>query len=145
MIKISKMADYAVVVLAYLAANQESLHSASMISLYVFLPEPTVSKVLKLLNKSDLVSSVRGASGGYKITQSAEHISLADIIIAIEGPIALTSCVEASNDSCALSKNCGVNGRWNGVSLAIETALDNVSLRSMMTPPKQIKQMESRA
>jgi len=145
MIKISKIADYATVILAHLAASQDDLHNVATIARETFLPEPTVSKVLKMLNKADIVSSVRGAAGGYKMNKTADEISVADIIVAIEGPIALTACVEASNDSCALSQSCGVNGRWDDVNAAIETALDNVTLRSMMTTKNTINLKENRA
>lgn len=145
MIKVSKMADYAVVIMTHLAQKPDVLRNVAYIAQDTHLPEPTVSKVMKLLNNADLVSSVRGAAGGYKINRAADDISVADIVTAIEGPIALTACVEASNDSCILSKSCGVNGRWDEVNDAIETALDNVSLQAMMAPRRNKTPKENRA
>ncbi len=96
------------------------------------LPEPTVAKVLKLLTKADVLSSVRGASGGYHLARPIENITIADVICAIDGPIALTSCVEAVDESCCdYAQCCPMNGRWNKVNAAIKTALDGVSLADM--------------
>ncbi len=132
MIKLSKLTDYAVVILAKMHdCGQESL-SASFLAQQTHISEPAVSKVLKLLAKADILSSSRGARGGYTLCQSAEDIVLTQIIEAIEGPIALTACVDGSHDQCSMSSSCSMAGRWTPVNQAIKTAFDSVSLKDML-------------
>ena len=131
MIKLSKLTDYAVVILAQMTQEKGALLSASTLSGRTGLPEPTVSKILKSLGKSGIIDSVRGASGGYRIDKTAENVPVAAIIAAMEGPIALTACVENSEEICALQGICAMNGRWNPVNKALRSALDNVTLADM--------------
>jgi FeS assembly SUF system regulator len=133
MIKVSRLADYAVVVLATLSAPQEEWMTASAVSVKTRLPEPTVAKVLKLLAKAELATSLRGAAGGYKAAHTAKDISIADIVKAVDGPISLTACVEGSNEPCGYACSCPVKGRWDKVNLAIRTALEEVSLADMIS------------
>ena len=132
MIKVSKMADYAVVVLASLARSDDALMTASGVSAKTGLPEPTVAKVLKLLSRGNFLDSVRGATGGYKLAMPPEKISVAKIITAVDGPISLTSCVDDTDQSCGYSNRCAVKGRWNGVNYAVRGALESVTLADMM-------------
>ena len=92
MIKVSKLADYAVVVLAMLAQSDTAQMNASGVSAKTGLPEPTVAKVLKLLAKEEIVRSIRGVNGGYKLSMSPDSVNVAQIIKAIDGPIMLTAC-----------------------------------------------------
>jgi FeS assembly SUF system regulator len=141
MIKISRMADYAVVVLsAFTDVEQgtERLLSATYVSETTRLPEPTVAKILKLLARGDVLKSVRGATGGYALSKTAAEITVADIINAVEGPIALTACVEGATHSCDYADGCPINGRWDDVNFAISKALENVSLKDMVTPKNNI-------
>ncbi len=138
MIKLSKLTDYAVVVLAAMACHgigqeQERL-SASGLAEITNLPEPTVSKILKMLAKGGVITSARGVNGGYALNTTPAKTMVSDIITAMEGPIALTSCVKDSNDSCSLEGLCMMHGRWNVVNAALKTALDNVTLADMMPP-----------
>lgn len=126
------MADYAVVVLAALARSDDALMTASGVSAKTGLPEPTVAKVLKLLSRENFLDSVRGATGGYKLSMAPEKISVAKIITAVDGPISLTSCVDDADQSCGYSGRCAVKGRWNGVNYAVRGALESVSLADMM-------------
>ena len=131
MIKVSKLADYAVVVLASLSQSDAGQMTASGISAATGLPEPTVAKVLKLLAKADLLQSARGANGGYSLKSAPTEISIADIIAAVEGPISLTACVDGSASPCGYESRCAVKGRWNGVNHAINAALQSVKLSDM--------------
>lgn len=131
MFRLSKLTDYAVVVLAEMARQPGALLSASTLSERTGLPEPTVAKILKLLTKQELIISVRGVAGGYKLEKPSKDLSVTDIIAAMEGPIALTACVETSHDSCALEGVCALNGRWSQVNNAIQAALNNVTLADM--------------
>jgi FeS assembly SUF system regulator len=132
MIKVSKLADYAVVVLAALARSDNALMTASGISAGTGLPEPTVAKVMKLLAKENILQSIRGASGGYKLAAALDQITVADIIRIVDGPISLTSCVDSAGSMCGYQSRCAVKGRWNGVNDAIQNALEGVTLADMM-------------
>lgn len=134
MIKVSKMADYAVVVLASLAEGEGNLMNAGQISGATGLPEPTVAKVLKLLARENILQSVRGAAGGYRLSLPPAEIPVARVIAAIDGPISLTSCVDGAA-TCSFENRCSVKGRWNGVNLAIKNALENVTLVDMLRKP----------
>lgn len=137
MLKLGKLTDYAVAVLGLLAQGEEELAlSASAISQRVCIPEPTVAKVLKLLAKGELVVSSRGASGGYRLSRSPKDISLAEIIIAMEGPIALVACVDGQADSCSHSRSCPTQGKWDRVNGAVRSALEGVCLAEMAEPTR---------
>jgi len=136
MIKLSKMTDYAVVILADMAerrtVSNDAQTSAAMIAQSTKLPEPTVSKVLKLLARNKIITSVRGANGGYSLNKSPDQINMALVITATDGPIALTACVEQSNECCDRADNCSIKGQWNPVNKAMVSALENVSLSEMI-------------
>jgi len=131
MMKLSKMTDYAVIVLAEMAKEQGSLMSASQLAEKSKLPEPTVSKILKLLTRRDLVNSVRGANGGYSLDHAPETITIAAIIEATEGPIVLADCV-TDKGCCDRTAECSMQGQWNPVNNAMQKAMESVSLKQMM-------------
>ena len=126
------MTDYAVIVLADMAGRQGQLVSATTLAESTKLPEPTVSKILKLLAKQKIITSTRGMNGGYALKQKPEEITMAVIITATDGPIALTACVDQSVECCDRAKSCSMKGKWNPVNTAMQSALENVSLRQMM-------------
>ncbi|MCB1530173.1 MAG: SUF system Fe-S cluster assembly regulator [Rhodospirillales bacterium] len=132
MIKLTKLTDYAVVILAEMAARKGVLLQASGLAVKTALPEPTVSKVLKLLAKGGVVTSVRGAGGGYMLDKMPEEISVAAVVTALDGPVALTACVEGSDECCAREEDCPIKGQWNPVNMAMREALEGVSLAQMM-------------
>ena len=132
MLKLSKLADYAVVIITCLENHTGELVSASILAQDTRLPEPTVAKVLKLLAGANIVKSTRGVKGGYSLAMSVSNISIKDVIVALDGPIALTACVEDSGEGCDFAPTCKMHGRWNRVNTAIKTALENVSIASMI-------------
>lgn len=132
MIKLSRLTDYAVVILATMSEREGMLMSASVLSEATALPEPTVSKILKMLSKNEIIVSARGAAGGYALKERADRVSVSDIIAAMEGPIVLTACVQGSHESCAIENVCTLYGRWNVVNQALKKALDHVTLADMM-------------
>lgn len=132
MIKLSKLTDYAVVVLAQMARDEGRVHNASGISCATGLPEPTVAKVLKLLTKGGLVTSSRGMNGGYQLLKAPDNINMASVVVALEGPVLLTACVDGAEECCSHSSTCALKGRWNPVNAAIANALENVSLSQMI-------------
>ncbi len=130
MFRLNKLTDYAVVILSHLARHNTQ-HSTSLLSAETGVNEPTVAKVLKDLVKSGLVTSTRGATGGYTLSAAPETISVRHVIEAIEGPIALADCVEGHATGCAV-QICGTRGNWDQVNAVIIAALDNVKLTDMM-------------
>ena len=128
MLRVSKLTDYAVVVLVRLA-QQPCVQTSPGIAAGIGIPEPTVAKVLKILAGRGLVTSQRGAHGGYRLARALAEIPVAEVIAAIDGPIALTACVEGG--SCESHRFCPMHGRWDPVNAAIETALRGISLAEM--------------
>ncbi len=132
MIKLSKLTDYAVVILAEMAKGSGTQQTASGLSIKTGLPEPTVAKVLKLLAKGALITSTRGVNGGYTLSRSPSEINMGAVISSLEGPVQLTACVDGTDDCCSHSTNCSMKGKWNPVNEAMQKALENVSLAQMM-------------
>ena len=127
--RLSSMTDYAVVTLCAAARHcGGGRTSASELAGETGLPLPTVQKVVSLLSRSGLLRSVRGAGGGLQLARPAAAISLADIVEAIEGPIALTACVERSRHDCALEGSCSVQPHWGVVNETMRGALASVPL-----------------
>jgi FeS assembly SUF system regulator len=135
MFRLNRLTDYAVVVLSQMALRGGEMRSAQQISEDTGVPLPTVSKLLNLLGHAKLVTSQRGAAGGYALSGPAEEITVAQIIQALEGPIALTACVDGATDACDSESFCPMRGNWNKVNSAIREALTSVSLAEMMTFP----------
>ena len=129
------MTDYAIMVMVELHESRGEVLSAQALAERSHLELPTVSKVLKLLVKMDLVDSYRGANGGYCLERKAEDISVADIIAAIEGPIAMTEC-SVEEGLCAQEAKCSLRGNWQRISIAIARAMEGVSLAEMAKPAK---------
>lgn len=130
MFKLGKLTDYGTVVMTALAADPVQIHSAHDLAEGTGLTAPTVSKLLKLLAKGGLVEALRGAHGGYRLARPAERITIADIVGAIEGPIALTECSEHSG-SCSMESNCATSANWRLINAAIQQALSAVTLAHM--------------
>lgn len=135
MIRLSKLADYAVVVMAQMARGRACVHTVSQLAETTGVPAPTVAKLLKTLTQAGLMVSHRGASGGYTLARAADRISVADIIAALEGPIAITSCVDGAEGGCGVESLCLVRGNWDKVNRAIRRALEEVSLADMTFRP----------
>lgn len=127
MLKLSKMTDYAAVVMAYIARHHQQQFTAAELSEQVGVPKPTVSKLLKMLVRAGLVESRRGAQGGYVLSRPAGHITVADLIEAIEGPVAMTDCSHTENQ-CDLAGQCGVADNWQRVTVAVHQMLSSVTL-----------------
>jgi FeS assembly SUF system regulator len=132
MLRVTKLADYGIVILTYLAAHRQNTYNARDIAGLVNLPLPVVSKVLKLLGKSGLVISQRGIKGGYGLARPPEEITVAAIIRAVEGPIAVTEC--NTNRDCNLQTGCPVRTNWHLINRTIQSALERISLAEMTHP-----------
>lgn len=141
MLRMSKLTDYGTLVLAQLAACDGRMASAHQVADDTRLALPTVSKLLKALVRAGLAKSERGAHGGYALSRPADEISAADIITALEGPVAITQCSSAQG-LCDLESSCLVGGAWQQINLSIRRALGEVSLTDLqqlngpLQPPK---------
>lgn len=139
MLRLSKLTDYAVVVMIRLADGQrvgcrgldETIQTSPGIAQATGVPEPTVAKVLKLLAACNLVVSIRGARGGYRLSRPLADVTVADIIEAVDGPIALTACVDGGAGGCDVESMCVVKGRWDLVNDSIRAALNHITLADM--------------
>jgi FeS assembly SUF system regulator len=131
MLRISKLPDYGTVLLAHLAANPNDVCSATDVASATGIAVPTVSKLLKSLCRSGLITSTRGPNGGYQLTRDPVEISAADIIDALEGPVSITEC-SAIDSQCEHEGVCSVGVAWQRVNIAIRRALDDVSLSDLL-------------
>ena len=131
MLRISKLTDYATVILGLMARGPANLFSAAEIAERTRIGLPTVSKLLKELQRAGLVTSARGPRGGYQLAREPAAISAAAIIDAVDGPVALTECA-AHGSHCELEASCGVGGAWQRVNAAIRHALDDVNLNQLI-------------
>ena len=134
MIRINRLTDYAVVVLADMSRG-EAVRTATQIASDTGVPLPTVSKLMKALTHGGLVASHRGATGGYSLTRMAAAISVADIIEAVEGPIAITACVDDGDDQCGIEQLCPMHGHWSRINRAIRSSLEGISLAEIAAFP----------
>ncbi|MBK3772605.1 SUF system Fe-S cluster assembly regulator [Azospirillum sp. YIM DDC1] len=135
MIRLSKLTDYAIVVMSEMARHVGTVHTVSHLAERTGVPSPTVAKLMKTLTPAGLTTSHRGAAGGYALSRSADAISIAEIITALDGPIALTACVEGGDSQCGVQRLCPMRGGWEKVNSAIRGALEQVTLADMMGPP----------
>jgi len=136
MLRVGKLTDYGTVVMTSLAQQPERLQSAAEIAAELGLALPTVSKILKALVQHGLLVSLRGAKGGYSLAVAPEEISVAQIIAAIEGPIALTECSDTAK-LCEQESLCSVRGNWQRINKAVLAALQQVSLAELARPAEQ--------
>ena len=134
MIKLSRMADYAVVLMTQLAREPDALRTAGELSQSCGLPQPTVSKILKRLAHADLLVSYRGNKGGYLLARAAGGITMADVIGAVDGPIALTDCTGPDGLVCEIEALCPTRTNWQSINRAMVEALSSVSLAEMAVP-----------
>lgn len=134
MIRLSRMADYAVVLMNHMAHGGRAAHNAAEIAAEAHLPAPTVSKLLKRLAKAGLLQSTRGAHGGYTLGGAPHAISIAAIISAVDGPIALTDCLEGGAGDCEIEAICPVRHNWQAINEAVRGALERVTLAALAPP-----------
>lgn len=136
MLKLSRLTDYAVAAMVSLG-GAGGAETSACIAARIGVPEPTVAKVLKSLAARGLISSRRGLNGGYRLDRALSEISIGEVIIAIDGPIAVVSCVEGTGAGCE-NQLCPLVGRWDPVNRAIHQALSAITLADMAesaTPP----------
>lgn len=136
MLRLNRITDYAIVVLAQMAREPDRLVTAPHLAQDSAVPLPTVSKVLKDLAREGVLVSERGAHGGYRLARAPGEITVLEIIRALEGPVSLTACVDGTEGNCDVESLCPMRGNWDRVNRAIRTALESVSLAEMAVPAK---------
>ncbi|MGY4396960.1 FeS assembly SUF system regulator [Sphingomonas sp. UYAg733] len=144
--RLSSLADYAVVMMSATARHCGGVArlNATLLAEETGVPLPTAQKLVSRLSSAGLIESTRGTGGGFRLARPAAAISLADIIEAVEGPIAMTSCVEAGKHDCLIEGNCRVKPHWNTVNDAVRGALAGVSLATLSNSPLRTNPAEPR-
>lgn len=131
MIRIGKLTDYAMLIMSYMAKAPLSLMSATALAEALHLTAPTVSKILKMLADAGMVTSTRGAEGGYLLAKAAGDISVANVIAAMEGDIAMTECCE-SIGLCTIDSMCALRENWRKINSMIHAMLSKITILDMM-------------
>ncbi|MEE2961397.1 MAG: SUF system Fe-S cluster assembly regulator [Myxococcota bacterium] len=135
MLRLSKLTDYGIMLLVYLANGEEEKHQTSThLAKLSKIPSPTASKILKILAKAGLVQAHRGKLGGYQLARPATEITVADMIEAMEGPLAITECSGSAEASCELEPACPTQNNWKRINRAVVGALQGVTLADMDRP-----------
>jgi FeS assembly SUF system regulator len=136
MIRLSRITDYGIVLMAHLAECAEgSPHNAREVAARTRLPLPVVSKVLKALARAGLLVSHRGAKGGYGLARPPASITVPEMIAALEGPIALTECAQHPG-ACSQEPRCHVREPWQRISRVVQGALSRITLADLVSPPR---------
>ena len=134
MLRVTKLTDYATVVLTVLAARPGEVLSAAELADQAGLEVPTVAKLLKPLAQAGLVAAFRGSNGGYRLARAAADISLVQIVEAMEGPLGMTEC-SLHDGACGIESSCGVRANWRRINDVVADALREVTLAQMLAPP----------
>ena len=135
MLRMTRLTDYGVVLLSHIARQPDRLtRNAPELAGAAHLPLPTVSKILKILAREGLLVPHRGAKGGFSLARAPEDITVADIIKALEGPIALTECSDHAGDRCEIESLCPVSTPWRRINRAVFEALHGITLAEMASP-----------
>jgi FeS assembly SUF system regulator len=130
-IRLSRLADYGVVLACQMAVKAEGCHNAFDLAAATGLPAPTVSKLLAALARAGVLASQRGAKGGYRLARAPEAITAADIVSAVDGPIALTVCIEHGAGACDVESLCPTRSGWRRINDAVRDAMKSVSLAEL--------------
>lgn len=136
MFRITKISDYGIVLLTHVALGSEGrLFTARELSTRTRIPLPVVTKVLKALTRNGILTSTRGAKGGYCLSRPPGEVSVAQIIAAVEGPIGITDCTNPESSACAFEELCRVRSHWAWINSTVQGFLDSVSLAQMIESP----------
>jgi FeS assembly SUF system regulator len=133
-IRLTNLADYAVVVMTAAARMPEAKLSAARVAEMTTIPAPTVAKLMGTLARAELLNASRGVAGGFSLARPAAEISVAAIVEAVDGPIALTNCQSADKHECAIEGQCSVRGHWAPINQAVRAALTAVTLADLLRP-----------
>ena len=141
MLRMTKQADYGIVLMTYLASHPSRRFAAPELAAVAQLPLPTVSKILKLLGREGLLESHRGVKGGYSLARDPERISVAAMISALDGPIAFTECIEDTPGVCSQESICRLRTNWQRINHAVRQSLESISLAELTHPQAPLVQL----
>ncbi len=139
MIRLTNLADYAVVVMTAAARDPNARLSAAKVAEATAIPVPTVAKLMGTLARGGLLNASRGVAGGFALARDPAMISVAAIVEAVDGPIALTSCVAVDSHDCAIEGRCSVRGHWGPINSAVRAALEAVTLADLARPAAAVR------
>ena len=134
MIRLTNLADYAVVVMAAAAREPGVKLSAARVAELTMIPAPTVAKLMGTLARGGLLSASRGVAGGFTLSRDPANISFVDVVEAVDGPIALTSCAGNDVNDCVMEGHCAIRGHWAPINQAVRGALAAVTLADLVRP-----------
>ncbi len=136
MLRITRLADYAVLIACTFEGMENKVVSSSDITKKTRLQKATVNKVLATLVKKKILIASRGVNGGYKTVKKFEEISVRELIEAMEGPVSLTSCIDENAKDCNLCNVCITKNAWSLVNNAIKDTLENIKIPDMKNKTK---------
>ncbi|MEM8929937.1 MAG: SUF system Fe-S cluster assembly regulator [Acidobacteriota bacterium] len=134
MLRMTKQADYGMVLLSHMASDPARRYAAPELAQETQLPLPTVSKILKLLSRAQVLDSHRGVKGGYSLAIAPENLSVSRMITVLDGPIAITECVEDAPGTCSQEATCQIRANWQRINDAVRGSLDSISLAELAVP-----------
>lgn len=133
-IRLTNLADYAVVVMTHAAREPDVKFSAARVAELTLIPAPTVAKLMGTLARAGLLAASRGVAGGFMLSRAPASINVAQIVEAVDGPIALTSCAGSDGHECLMEGHCAVRGHWAPINRAVRGALAAVTLADLVQP-----------
>jgi len=131
-LRLSKMTDYGVLLMSELAKDATAVQRAPDLSTITHIPQTTVRKVMTALIQANMVESVRGVNGGYRLQRTPESITVRELIQCLEGYVALTDCEISGEKACGQSDVCGTRKNWLKINQAMRDALQNITLKDMV-------------
>jgi len=137
--RLSRLADFSVVLMTHVAQHEEQTHAAAEIALATQLPAPTVAKILTRLCREGLLSSIRGVKGGYRLARPSATISIGTIVSVFDGPVALTQCLRLGLSRCEVEAVCPSRVGLHRINAAVLKALDDVSLADIAVPVPELR------
>jgi len=144
MLRMTKQTDYGIVLMTHMAGGRLGRkYTAPELATETLIPLPIVSKILKILSRGEMLSSHRGAKGGYALARDPSEITVAEMIAALEGPIAFTECVEGAPGSCSQEAVCRLRGNWQRINTALTHALEGISLEELAHPLPPLVQLSA--
>ena len=143
MLRMTKQADYGIVLMTHMASDVERRYTAPELAAETQIPLPMVSKILKILGRGGLLSSHRGVKGGYSLERPPRQVTVAEMIAALEGPIAFTECVDGAPGSCSQEAVCRLRANWQRINLALKHALEGISLEELTHPLPPLVQLST--
>ncbi len=135
MLRISKMTDYAVLILANLALHDNKLLTAKEIASETHISLPATQKILKKLNRKNLVISKQGASGGYTLNSQTKSLSVAVLLEKLDGDLSITQC-SSNDDQCEVEDFCNIGNAWQMINQRVQWALNDITLGDLIHPTR---------